>query len=204
MKPALQIAAILLVVLNSASLAPGVAVYREYLLMASLVIAFVIAVLTFAPSRNAAAARPAVAEAVKPAAPANLPENHAQAEVVTLLGVLQEKGRFIDFLMEDITPYSDTQVGSVARSVHQGCKAALQEHFAIEPVSAAAEGSTVTVPAAHAADEFRLVGNLAGEPPFSGKLVHKGWKTTRVKLPRVLSPDAGRLPAIAPAQVEIS
>ena len=143
---------------------------------------------------------PVVAEAVKPK-PAAPSENQAQAEVVTLLGIFQEKGRLIDFLMEDITPFSDAEVGLVARAVHQGCKAALNEHFHIEPISPESEGTTITVPVGYAADEFRLVGNLAGEAPFAGKVVHKGWRTTSVKLPRVLKVDG--LPAIAPAQVEV-
>jgi len=203
MKPALQTAAILLVFLNAAMLTPATTELRGTLALASLLIAFVIFAITLAPSRRLPAPKPAVAEAVKPAI-ASVPQNQAQAEVVTMLGVFQEKGRFIDFLMEDITPHSDAEVGSVARSVHQGCKAALHEHFGIEPVTAAAEGSEITVPPAYAADEFRLIGNLAGDPPFKGKLIHKGWKTTSVKLPRVLNPDAAHLPAIAPAQVEIA
>jgi hypothetical protein len=103
--------------------------------------------------------------------------------------------------MEDITPFNDAEVGGVARAVHQGCKEALNEHFHIEPISPEGEGASITVPAGYAADEFRLVGNLSGEAPFTGKIVHKGWKTTSVKLPRVLKTD--RLPAIAPAQIEV-
>ena len=77
----------------------------------------------------------------------------------------------------------------------------LQEHFKIHPISLAEEGSQITVPAGFAADEYRLVGKLSGDPPFTGKLVHKGWKTDMVKLPRLV--DARRLPAIAPAEVEL-
>jgi hypothetical protein len=50
---------------------------------------------------------------------------------------------------------------------------------------------------------YRLVGKISGEPPFSGYLVHRGWKTTRVKLPRVLRSGEDRLPTIAPAEVEV-
>jgi hypothetical protein len=57
------------------------------------------------------------------------------------------------------------------------------------------------VPAGYAADQYRLIGKLGGDPPFTGKLVHKGWKTEYVKLPRITKTD--RLPAIAPAEVEI-
>lgn len=203
MKPALQIAAILIVLLNAALLTPATEAYHDYLLIGSLVLALVVVSITMAPSRKVAKPKPAAAEAVKPVAAAVVPQNHAQAEVVTLLGVFQEKGRFVDFLMEDITPYNDAQVGSVARSVHQGCKAALHEHFSIQPVSGVSEGGEITVPAAYSADEFRLIGNLSGEAPFKGKLIHKGWKTSSVKLPRVLKAEDGKLPAIAPAQVEV-
>ena len=192
----MKIAAVLLVLLNAALLVPAAANYSQVLVTASLITALALLIAMF----TRAAARPAVAEAVKPSSAA-VPQNQAQAEVVTLLGVFQEKGRLIDFLMEDITPHTDAEVGMVARAVHQGCKAALNEHFQIEPISPAGEGASITVPIGYAADEFRLVGNLAGEAPFTGKLVHQGWRTTLVKLPRILKTD--RLPPIAPAQVEV-
>ena len=53
------------------------------------------------------------------------------------------------------------------------------------------------------ADEFRLIGKISGQPPFSGVLVHHGWKTDFVKLPTILHGSAGHLPAIAPAEVEL-
>ena len=87
--------------------------------------------------------------------------------------------------------------------VHAGCKAALKEHFAIRHIRDEAEGASVSVPAGYAADEYRLVGKISGEPPFSGRLVHAGWKTESVKLPRVLKTSDDRLPAIAPAEVEL-
>jgi hypothetical protein len=186
--------------LNAALLVPAAADYSLFLVVASLVTAVVLVGVSFSQGTPKPAPKPAVAEAVKPLAVA-APQNQAQAEVVTLLGIFQEKGRFIDFLMEDITPYSNADVGGVARAVHQGCKEALKEHFHIEPISPEGEGASITVPAGYAADEFRLVGNLTGEAPFTGKIVHKGWKTTSVKLPRVLKTD--RLPTIAPAQVEV-
>ena len=192
----MKIAAVLLVILNAALLVPAAANYSQFLATASLIAALALLIVMF----TSAVAKPAVAEAAKPL-PAAVPQNQAQAEVVTLLGVFQEKGRLIDFLMEDITPHTDAEVGMVARTVHQGCKAALDEHFHIEPISRAGEGASITVPVGSAADEFRLVGNLTGEAPFTGKLVHQGWRTTSVKLPRILKAD--RLPPIAPAQVEV-
>ncbi len=196
----MKIAAVVLVILNAALLLPAVAEYAWFLVVASLVTAMVLAGVSFNSGASKPAAKLAMAEAVKPVA-VNAPDNQAQVEVVTLLGIFQEKGRFIDFLMEDITPFTDAEVGGVARAVHQGCREALKEHFRIEPISQVGEGGTITLPAGYRADEFRLVGKLSGEAPFTGKIVHKGWRTTSVKLPRVLKGD--HIPAIAPAQIEL-
>ncbi|MBT5706859.1 MAG: DUF2760 domain-containing protein [Verrucomicrobia bacterium] len=129
----------------------------------------------------------------------------AEAQVVCLLASMQEKGRLIDFLMDDITAYEDAQVGAAARVVHQGCRAVLKEQFEILPVRSEAEGSAVTVPEERAHDDYRLTGNLKGQAPFTGTLVHKGWKTAAVKLPKPMVDPAApnRLPTIAPAEVEI-
>ena len=65
------------------------------------------------------------------------------------------------------------------------------------------EGSKVTVPAGYAPDECRLVGKIRGEAPFSGVLVHHGWRTESVKLPRLLRTGDDRLPTIAPSEIEL-
>jgi hypothetical protein len=127
----------------------------------------------------------------------------ADAEIVSFLAMLQEKGRLIDFLMDNINPYNDAQVGAAARVVHAGCKRVLQEHFRIHSLRTEDEGSTVRVPVGYAPDEYRLVGKIAGQAPFSGVLVHRGWKTDMVTLPQLLPSVSGHLPAIAPAEVEV-
>ena len=129
--------------------------------------------------------------------------NQAEAEIVSLLATFQERGRLIDFLMDDITTYDDVQVGAAARIVHQGCKAALQEHFEIRPLREEREGSSVTITAGYPADEYRLIGKISGPAPFSGTLVHHGWKADSVKLPRIVRVDPDRLPTIAPAEIEL-
>jgi Domain of unknown function (DUF2760) len=79
--------------------------------------------------------------------------------------------------MDDITTYDDAQVGAAARFVHQGCKAALKEHFSIRPIREESEGSSVAIPAGYAADEYRLIGKISGPGAFLGTLLHHGWKT---------------------------
>jgi hypothetical protein len=39
----------------------------------------------------------------------------ADAEIVSFLAMLQEKGRLVDFLMDNINAYNDAQVGAAAR-----------------------------------------------------------------------------------------
>jgi len=204
MKYSVSLAAFLLVVLTALLLVPAAAQYTPQLSIAAFAVAVLALILSLlAGGKNKPPkAEPVAAEAIKPA-PAASRQDQARAEVITLLAVFQEKGRLVDFLMEDITPYDDEQVGSVVRSVHQGCKAALAEHFTLEPVTAQPEGSEITVPVDYSASDFRLIGNLSGTAPFKGKLVHKGWKVKAVKLPRVIHADESRLPAIAPAQVEV-
>ena len=63
-----------------------------------------------------------------------------------MLAILQREGRLVDFLNEDLHPYSDDQIGAAVRSIHQGCQAALQEHLELEPILAESEGADVTVP----------------------------------------------------------
>ena len=123
-------------------------------------------------------------------------------EAVGLLAAFQEHGRLVDFLMDDITAYPDAQVGVAARIVHQGCRAVLDHSFAVTPASESAEGATISVPVSYRGDEYKLSGSLSGEPPFTGTVVHPGWKTATVKLPHIVVPD-GQLPNIAPTEVEV-
>jgi hypothetical protein len=202
-KSYLSIAAVVLVVLNGLLLVPATSAYTFPIAMAAFLLAILVLVLSFVARPKTAAAPATVTPPPPVTAPPLAPAvNQAEGEIAAFLALLQEKGRLVDFLMEDVTGYDDAQVGAAARVIHQGCKEVLSEHFKISPVSAAQEGSQVTVPAEYAADEYRLIGKISGNPPFSGRLVHKGWKTDYVKLPRITK--GGRLPAIAPAEVELT
>lgn len=118
-----------------------------------------------------------------------------------LLGLLQQDGRFIDFLEEDVAAYSDAEIGAAARVVHEGCRKALRQHFTIEAVRSEGEGSRVTLAEGFDSSAVRLTGRVVGEAPFTGSLVHKGWRVTAVTLPKVA---AGHdLSVVAPAEVEL-
>ena len=200
MKPFLPIAAVLLAVLNGLLLIPAMSAYTFPIAALALAMAIIVLALCFFGAPREAPAPAAAPVAAQPPPPA---ANQAEAEVVAFVSLLQEKGRLVDFLMEDVTPYDDKQVGAAARVVHQGCREVLNDSFKITPISQEEEGSRITVPAAYAADEYRLLGKISGDPPFTGTLLHKGWKTESVKLPRILKSDERHLPSIAPAQVEL-
>lgn len=122
-------------------------------------------------------------------------------EALRLLRVLQEDARFVDFIQEDIDGYDDTQVGAAARSVHAGCRKALDGRVTLRRIDEAEEGETVTIEAGFNPAEIRLTGNVGGRPPFSGTLQHGGWRAVEVSLPE--SPGGFDSSVIAPAEVEI-
>jgi hypothetical protein len=183
-------------------LLPGASAFQPYLSGGALALGIVALVTILAGRRPGADTEGAAAEAARPVA-VQTGASQADAEILSFLAILQARGRLVDFLMDDINAHGDAQVGAAARVVHAGCKAVLQEHFRISPVREESEGSTVQVAAGYAADEYRLLGRISGPAPFSGVLVHHGWKTDAVNLPRILRSSTDRLPAIAPAEVEL-
>lgn len=119
-----------------------------------------------------------------------------------ILALLQRDGRLVDFLLEDVDPYTDAQIGAAVRDIHRGCAKVLKEYVKISPVLPQSEGDRVTVPAGFDAGAIRLSGNVAGAPPFQGQLKHHGWKADATQLPTLpgLSADGG---VLAPAEVEV-
>lgn len=116
-----------------------------------------------------------------------------------LLGFLQKEARFIDFIKEDITHYSDTDIGVAARVVHKGCNTVINDHFKLISIRDEEEGAQITLKQNFDASIVRLTGNVVGKAPFTGELVHKGWQITKVQLPKL---TAGYDPhIIAPAEV---
>jgi hypothetical protein len=144
-----------------------------------------------------------VLEALNAGAPPPAPQERGaprDATATQMLAVLQREGRLIDFLMEDIAPYSDAQVGVAVRGVHSGCRQALQRYLTLAPALDGEEGAAVTVQAGTDAAVVKLIGNVAGQPPFRGVLRHRGWVAAGIELPPL--PATGRF-VVAPAEVEI-
>jgi hypothetical protein len=154
--------------------------------------------LAFLVGRRPAAAAATTIAAVQPA-PGGPP---SPAPALRLLALLQQDGRFLDFIAEDIDGYSDEQIGGAVRSIHAGCRKALQERVEVQRILADEDGSTVVVDKGFDPATVRLTGNVAGGPPFRGVLQHGGWRVTKVALPE--SPGGVDPHIIAPAEVEIA
>lgn len=148
---------------------------------------------------------PAPAEAIQEKRAAAEPPRAKPAqrsEALTLLAALQREARLVDIVKEPLADYSDAQIGAAARQVLRDCGAVLDRMFGLEPLLAQGEGSTVEVPAGYDPLRFRVTGNVSGQPPLSGRLVHPGWQATRCELPEWTgSAEASRI--IAPAEVEV-
>jgi hypothetical protein len=142
--------------------------------------------------RTAAAAAPAAA----PAAPAVRTTDGA----LQLLGILQRDSRLVDFLMEDISAYSDDQVGAAVRELHDQCRDSVGRYVSLTPVIDGVEGTFVQAPSKDP-NVVKFVGNVPAKPPSGGTLRHKGWRASKVDLPAI----AGRQDpmVIAPAEIEI-
>jgi hypothetical protein len=125
----------------------------------------------------------------------------APSEGIQLLSVLQREGRLIDFFQEDISRYSDAQIGAAVRTVHAGCRKVLEENLVIEAIQKEEEGGSVTIEEGFDPSAIKLTGHVFGNPPFTGILRHHGWKATEIKFPEV--PKGQDPTIIAPAEVEI-
>lgn len=138
-----------------------------------------------APPKPAAAAAPAV---------------KTSDGALQLLGILQRDSRLIDFLMEDISGYSDDQVGAAVRELHNQCRDSVQRYVTLQPVIDSVEGTFTQAPSKDP-NVVKFIGNVPATPPSGGTLRHKGWRAVTVNLPAL---GAKQDPAVlAPAEIEI-
>jgi hypothetical protein len=130
------------------------------------------------------------------------PKPPVRSDALTLLATLQREARLVDLAQESLDAYTDAQVGAAARDVLRDCRKVLERLFALKPALSQEEGAAVEVPAGFDAARFRLTGNVAGEGPFRGRLVHPGWEATRCELPAWSGSEASAR-IVAPAEVEM-
>ncbi|MFG0771776.1 DUF2760 domain-containing protein [Vibrio plantisponsor] len=118
-----------------------------------------------------------------------------------LLSLFQQEARLIDFLKEDVAGFSDEEVGAAARVIHAGGQKVLKEYVSLSPVRSEDEESRITLEEGFNPQQVRLVGNVSGSAPFTGTLIHKGWKADSMTLPKLAENYDASI--IAPAEVEL-
>ena len=120
-----------------------------------------------------------------------------------VLHILQRDSRLVDFLMEDISAYTDDQIGAAVRTLHADSKAALGRHLTLAPVIDGVEGTYQKLDSSKAPDpgRIKLIGNVPASGRVSGgTLRHRGWKVSDIHLPEIGKQDVS---VIAPAELEI-
>ena len=147
-------------------------------------------------TRRAAAGQGPAPKAAAPAAPAFKTSDGA----LQILGILQRDSRLIDFLMEDISAYSDDQVGAAVRELHNQCRDSVTRYVTLQPVIDSVEGTFTQAPSKDP-NVVKFVGNVPATPPAGGILRHKGWRAVKVDLPALgAKQDAA---VLAPAELEV-
>jgi hypothetical protein len=102
--------------------------------------------------------------------------------------------------MEDISAYSDDQVGAAVRSLHDQSRDTLNRYLSLAPVIDGVEGTFTRLASIDPA-AVKLLGNVPPQPPAGGVLRHKGWRAVKVDLPALQGKQDAKV--IAPAEVEI-
>jgi uncharacterized protein DUF2760 len=126
-----------------------------------------------------------------------------RSEAIDLLSAMQREARFIDFIKESLGEYDDAQIGAAVRDIHHDCAKLFDRVFALQPVAAGEEGSQIELPTGFEAARFRLTGNVTGQLPIRGRLVHGGWQAQRCEIPAWTGSEAASK-IISPAEVEIT
>ena len=118
-----------------------------------------------------------------------------------MLAILQRDSRLIDFLMEDISPYSDDQVGAAVRNIHDQCRDTLDRYVHLTPVIDGVEGTFTKLDTSDP-HIVKLLGNVPANGKASGGLLrHKGWRADRIELPELATGQKAAF--IAPAEIEV-
>ncbi len=129
------------------------------------------------------------------------PKKEGDASHLRLLAALQRSGRIVDFFKEDISAYSDAQIGSAARKIHTECAKTLEELVTIRPLLAEKEGADIIIPQGYNPQEIKMIGNVKGSPPYKGTLRHKGWCVHKYSLPKDKMDSSVKV--LCPAEVEV-
>lgn len=123
-----------------------------------------------------------------------------------MLSLLQRDSRLIDFLMEDISSYSDDQVGAAVRSMQESARDSLKRYVRLAPVIDGVEGTFTNLSAAGSLAKDAAAIKFLGNVPADGKatggtLRHRGWRAEKIELPTLGGKQDAAI--LAPAEIEI-
>ena len=105
------------------------------------------------------------------------------AGAIFTLNLLQREGRLIDFIQEDISSFSDAQVGAAVRQIHSQSAETLDKYFKLSAISDVPEGSETEVPEELDPSMVRLTGTIE-QGAKRGVVRHKGWISLAQALPQ--------------------
>lgn len=120
---------------------------------------------------------------------------------IRILRLLQEDARLIDFLLDNISDAAPEQIVAAVKEIHPKAQAALKKYLDIETVLPQKEGETVHVPVGFDPSAIHVTGNVTGQPPFQGTLLHAGWKVKEIHL--TPTPEGQNEFILQPAEVEL-
>ena len=136
---------------------------------------------------------------LKPVKPEPPPAS-ASDGALQIMSILQRDARLLDFLMEDINPYSDEQVGTAVRAIHGQCRETLDRYLKLQPVIDGVEGTFTQAPSSDPG-LVKFLGNVPTGKAAGGVLRHRGWRAAGVQLPP-LTPRQD-VSVLAPAEIEV-
>src|SRR5437868_8480627 len=109
---------------------------------------------------------PAPVAVPKPAGPVAKTSDGA----LQLLAILQRDSRLVDFLMEDVTSYSDDQIGAAVRELHDQCRDSVSRYVTLQPVIDGVEGAFTQAPSSDP-NLATFIRNVPPTPPSGGVLL---------------------------------
>lgn len=144
--------------------------------------------------------------AEKQPAPAAAAVRGVSDGALQMLSILQRDSRIIDFLMEDISTYTDDQVGAAVRSMQESARDSLKRYVRLAPVIDGVEGTFTNLSAAGPLAKDATAIKLLGKVPADGKasggtLRHRGWRAEKIELPTLGGKQDATI--LAPAEIEI-
>jgi hypothetical protein len=126
-------------------------------------------------------------------------ESKISEDAAMLLSLLQQDGRLLDFLSEDIASFNDSQVASASRVVHRGCGNVLKKYFTYSPILDVQEDEEIEFPKDLPPQYIKISGKGAEKI----RILHRGWILESSKIPeRVIKSEKGFV--LAPAEGEPS